>query len=250
MPYYECVYLARQDIAASQVDVLSDGFAEAIAEGGGEVKKREYWGLRNLAYRVKKNRKAHYVLMNIDAPAEAVHEMQRLMRLNADVLRDLTLRVDALNEGPSIMMQRREERRDRGERRSRRDDERRAERAAAAEKRDAGDKAPAEPVPEKAAEKSAEKSAETAPEQATGKPAGESVGEGLKPSPTDAGEAVEAGPAASAAEEAPAENAAEEPAEETAGEGLKPSPTDTGKGADDAVQPASDEVAEKTEGAT
>ena len=240
MPYYECVYLARQDIAASQVDVLSDGFAEAIAEGGGEVKKREYWGLRNLAYRVKKNRKAHYVLMNIDAPAEAVHEMQRLMRLNADVLRELTLRVDALNEGPSIMMQRREERRDRGERRSRRDDERRAERAAAAEKRDAGDKAPAEPVPEKAAEK--------APEKATEKPAGESVGEGLKPSPTDAGEAVEAGPAASAAEEAPAENAAEEPAEETAGEGLKPSPTDTGKGADDAAEPSTDDAADKSGG--
>ena len=247
MPYYECVYLARQDIAASQVDVLSDGFAEAIAEGGGEVKKREYWGLRNLAYRIKKNRKAHYVLMNIDAPAEAVHEMQRLMRLNADVLRELTLRVDALNEGPSIMMQRREERRDRGERRSRRDEERRAERAASAEK-EAADKAPAEPAPEKAPEKSAEKSAEKAPEQATGKPAGESVGEGLKPSPTDAGEAVEAGPAASAAEEAPAENAAEEPAEETAGEGLKPSPTDTGKGADDAAEPSTDDAADKSGG--
>jgi len=243
LPYYECVYLARQDIAASQVDVLSDGFAEAIAEGGGEVKKREYWGLRNLAYRVKKNRKAHYVLMNIDAPAEAVHEMQRLMRLNADVLRELTLRVDALNEGPSIMMQRREERRDRGERRSRRDEERRAERAASAGK-EAADKAPAEPAPEKAAEKSAEK----APEQATGKPAGESVGEGLKPSPTDAGEAVEAAPAASAAEEAPAENAAEEPAEKTAGEGLKPSPTDTGKGADDAAGPSTDDAADKSGG--
>lgn len=122
MAYYECVYLARQDIASSQVDALTDQFAEIISNGGGEVKKREYWGLRNLAYRVKKNRKAHYVLLNIDAPAEAVHEMQRIMRLNADVLRDLTLRVDELNEGPSTMMQRREERRDRGERRSRRED--------------------------------------------------------------------------------------------------------------------------------
>ena len=171
MPYYECVYLARQDIAASQVDALSDGFAETIAEGGGEVKKREYWGLRNLAYRVKKNRKAHYVLMNIDAPASAVHEMQRLMRLNADVLRELTLRVDELNEGPSIMMQRREERRDRGERRSRRDEERRAERAAAAEKEAAG-KAPAEDAPAKkpAEEKPAEEApAEEAPvEEAAG----------------------------------------------------------------------------------
>ena len=156
MPYYECVYLARQDIAASQVDALSDGFAETIAEGGGEVKKREYWGLRNLAYRVKKNRKAHYVLMNIDAPAEAVHEMQRLMRLNADVLRELTLRVDELNEGPSIMMQRREERRDRGERRSRRDEERRAERAACCGEERLPDKATAEDAP---AEKPAEEAA-------------------------------------------------------------------------------------------
>ncbi len=239
MPYYECVYLARQDIAASQVDTLSDGFAETIANGGGEVKKREYWGLRNLSYRVKKNRKAHYVLMNIDAPAEAVHEMQRLMRLNADVLRELTLRVDELNEGPSIMMQRREERRDRGERRSRRDDERRAERAAAAEKKDAEkapetapDKAP-EKVPEKAAEKAEEKSAE------------ETVGEGLKPSPTDAGKAVEEAPAEAAAEEA----SAEESAEETAGEGLKPSPTEAGEAAEQApAEPAAGEAAEKTEG--
>ncbi len=124
MAFYECVYLARQDIASSQVDALTDQFAEIIANGGGEVKKREYWGLRNLAYRVKKNRKAHYVLLNIDAPAEAVHEMQRVMRLNSDILRDLTLRMDKLNEGPSIMMQRREERRDRGERRARREEER------------------------------------------------------------------------------------------------------------------------------
>ncbi|MYF86925.1 MAG: 30S ribosomal protein S6 [Rhodospirillaceae bacterium] len=178
MPYYECVYLARQDIAASQVDALSDGFAETIAEGGGEVKKREYWGLRNLAYRVKKNRKAHYVLMNIDAPASAVHEMQRLMRLNADVLRELTLRVDELNEGPSIMMQRREERRDRGERRSRRDEERRAERAAAAEKEAAG-KAPAEDAPAKkpAEEKPAEEApAEEAPVEEAAEKTAESKG--------------------------------------------------------------------------
>lgn len=122
MAYYECVYLARQDIASSQVEALTDSFAEIITNGGGEIKKREYWGLRNLAYRVKKNRKAHYVLLNIDAPAEALHEMQRIMRLNDDILRDLTLRVDELNEGPSTMMQRREERRDRGERRGGRDD--------------------------------------------------------------------------------------------------------------------------------
>ena len=169
MAYYECVYLARQDIASSQVEALTDSFAEIVANGGGEIKKREYWGLRNLAYRVKKNRKAHYVLLNIDAPAEALHEMQRIMRLNDDVLRDLTLRVDELNEGPSTMMQRREERRDRGDRRGSRDDrgekgERDTAKAAdadAAKEAKAAEEKPAEekPTEEKPA---AEKPAETA----------------------------------------------------------------------------------------
>ena len=223
MPYYECVYLARQDIAASQVDTLSDGFAEVIANGGGEVKKREYWGLRNLAYRVKKNRKAHYVLMNIDAPASAVQEMQRLMRLNADVLRELTLRVDALNEGPSIMMQRREERRDRGERRSRRDEERRAERAAAekagekaGEKEAGGKPAAADDASGKtAAEKeapaeseAAKKDAGKSTKKAGGKADEQTAAEASKPSPADAGKA---------ADEAPAENTAEDSAGKAAG---------------------------------
>lgn len=218
MPYYECVYLARQDIAASQVDTLSDGFAEVIANGGGEVKKREYWGLRNLAYRVKKNRKAHYVLMNIDAPASAVQEMQRLMRLNADVLRELTLRVDALNEGPSIMMQRREERRDRGERRSRRDEERRAEKAAAekAGETEAGGKsAAAEDTSGKtAAEKEAPADSESAkkdagkPTKKAGRKADEqTAAEDSKPAPAEAGKA---------ADEAPAEDTAAKAAEKTA----------------------------------
>ena len=218
MPYYECVYLARQDIAASQVDTLSDGFAEVIANGGGEVKKREYWGLRNLAYRVKKNRKAHYVLMNIDAPASAVQEMQRLMRLNADVLRELTLRVDALNEGPSIMMQRREERRDRGERRSRRDEERRAEKAAAekAGETEAGGKpAAAEDTSGKtAAEKEAPAESESAKKDAgksakkTGRKTDEqTAAEDPKPAPADTGKAVD---------EAPAEDTAAKAAEKTA----------------------------------
>lgn len=116
MAYYECVYLARQDIASTQVDALNEAFAETITTGGGSVTKTEYWGLRNLAYRVNKNRKAHFVLLNIDAPSDAVLEMRRLMRLNDDVLRELTLRVDELEEEPSVMMQRREERRDRGDR--------------------------------------------------------------------------------------------------------------------------------------
>jgi small subunit ribosomal protein S6 len=113
MPAYESVFIARQDVGSSQVDALTDNFSEIIEQGGGKVTKREYWGLRNLAYRIKKNRKGHYVLLNIDAPAPAVLEMERLMRLNEDVLRFLTLKVDELEEVPSVMMQKREERRER-----------------------------------------------------------------------------------------------------------------------------------------
>ena len=105
MPYYESVYIARQEITAQQVDALTDSFEEIIKEGGGNVTKRENWGLKSLAYRIKKSRKAHYTLLNIDAPAEAVHEVERLMRLNEDVLRYLTLRVDKLDEEPSFQAQ-------------------------------------------------------------------------------------------------------------------------------------------------
>ena len=105
MPYYENVFIARQDISTTQVDSLADGFASVIETMGGTVAKREYWGLRNLAYKVKKNRKGHYMLFNLDASAEAVHEMERQMRINEDILRYLTIRVDELEEGPSAMMQ-------------------------------------------------------------------------------------------------------------------------------------------------
>ena len=105
MSFYESVFIARQDISASQVDTLADGFAAVIAEQGGQVTKREYWGLRNLSYRIKKNRKGHYMLLNIDAPAAAVTEMERNMRISEDVIRLLTVRVDALEEGPSAMLQ-------------------------------------------------------------------------------------------------------------------------------------------------
>ncbi len=105
MPLYECVILARQEVSGPQVDTLTDEMTGVITQGGGTVAKKEYWGLRNLTYRIKKNRKAHYVLMNIDAPASAVKEMERLMGLNEDVLRHLTIRVDSLEEGPSAMMQ-------------------------------------------------------------------------------------------------------------------------------------------------
>lgn len=113
MSLYETVFIARQDISGAQVDALADTFTQLIAEQGGEVKKREYWGLRNLTYRMNKNRKGHYILFNIDAPPAAVTEMERTMRINEDVLRYLTIRVDALEEGPSPIMQSRGSREDR-----------------------------------------------------------------------------------------------------------------------------------------
>ena len=113
MSLYENVFIARQDISGAQVEALADSFAQLITDNGGEVKKREYWGLRNLAYRMRKNRKGHYVLMNIDAPPAAIAELERTMRINEDVLRYLTIRVEALDEGPSAIMQSRGGRDDR-----------------------------------------------------------------------------------------------------------------------------------------
>ena len=104
MSLYECVFIARQDIAAPQVEALSDEMANVISAEGGQVTKREYWGLRNIAYRIKKNRKGHYVLFNVDAPFTAVKEMERQMSISEDVLRCLTVRVDELEEGPSAVM--------------------------------------------------------------------------------------------------------------------------------------------------
>ncbi len=131
MAYYESVFIARQDISATQVATLAETFTEIITSNGGTVSKHEYWGLRGLAYRIKKNRKGHYSLFNIDAPWTAVQEMERNMRLNEDVLRYLTIRVDELEEGPSVVMQNRGSRDDRrrgeGDRHGRRrprDDER------------------------------------------------------------------------------------------------------------------------------
>lgn len=124
MSFYETVFIARQDISSAQVETLADGFAQLIQDNGGTVAKREYWGLRNLSYRMKKNRKGHYVLFNLDAPAPAVSEMERTMRINEDILRYLTIRVEALEEGPSAMMQARtrgDERGDRGDRGDRSD---------------------------------------------------------------------------------------------------------------------------------
>ncbi len=122
MPYYESVFIARQDVSAGQVDGIADAFGELIGSHGGRITKREYWGLRNLAYRIKKNRKGHFVLFNIDAPSAAVQEFERSMRLHEDILRYLTIRLDELDDAPSAMMQGRSreraarERRDREER--------------------------------------------------------------------------------------------------------------------------------------
>ena len=122
MPLYEHVYLARQDLSAQQVEEMTNALTEVLVQGGGKVTKNEYWGLKSLSYRIKKNRKAHYSLLNIDAPAPAVAEMERQMRINEDIIRFLTVRVDELEEGPSAMLQKRDrddDRSDRGDRGSR-----------------------------------------------------------------------------------------------------------------------------------
>jgi small subunit ribosomal protein S6 len=132
MALYEHVFLARQDVSQQQVDALVEQYTGLISEMGGSIAKSEYWGMKSLSFRIKKNRKAHYTLMNIDAPSDAVSEMERQMGINEDVLRFMTIRVDAFEEGPSAMMRKsdRDDRRpggrgdrpDRGERRPRRDD--------------------------------------------------------------------------------------------------------------------------------
>jgi len=121
MPLYESTLIARPDISGQQVEGLSEQFQEIVREKGGEVAKTEYWGLRSLTYKIKKNRKGHYLFMQIDAPAEAIAEMERNMRINEDVMRYLTIRIDALDPEPSVVMQSRGSRdsRGRGEYRSR-----------------------------------------------------------------------------------------------------------------------------------
>jgi small subunit ribosomal protein S6 len=120
MPLYEHVFLARQDISQQQAEGLLDTYRALIEENGGKVGKTEYWGLKSLTYRIKKNRKAHYTLMNIDAPHEAVAEMERQMGLSTDVIRFLTLKVDEHEDGPSAMMRRSDDREGRGDRDGRR----------------------------------------------------------------------------------------------------------------------------------
>ena len=129
MPLYEHVYLARQDLSAQQVDELTGQFKGVIEQLGGSVQKVEYWGVKSLTYRIRKNRKAHFTLLNIDAPPAAVAEIERQERINEGVLRSLTIRVDSLEAGPSAMMRKsdRDDRRDvRYDRRG--DDRRRGDR--------------------------------------------------------------------------------------------------------------------------
>jgi small subunit ribosomal protein S6 len=117
MPLYETVFLVRQDVSGQAVDDLVEAYKTVITENGGSVGRTENWGLKTLAYRIEKNRKAHFALMDIDAPSPAVEEMERQMRLNEDVLRTLTIKVEAHEDGPSVMKQKRD-----------RDDRRRRER--------------------------------------------------------------------------------------------------------------------------
>ena len=120
MALYEHVFLARQDLAQAQVDALAETATKIVEEGKGKVVKTETWGLRSLAYRIAKNRKAHYVMLEIDAPTGVVAELERQTSINEDVIRYMTVRIDALEAGPSAMMRRgerdRERSRERGDR--------------------------------------------------------------------------------------------------------------------------------------
>ena len=120
MPLYEHIFLARQDVTPQQVEAMIDQYKGVIEQNGGSVEKTEMWGVKSLAYRIKKNRKAHFTMFNLNAPANAVAEMERQMRINEDILRFMTIKVEELETEPSVMMQKRDrdERKDR-ERRER-----------------------------------------------------------------------------------------------------------------------------------
>ena len=120
MPLYEHVFLARQDLAQAQVDTLAENATNILSENGGKVVKTETWGLKSLAYKIQKNRKAHFVMLEVDAPPAAMAELERQTSINEDVIRFMTIRVDAHEAGPSAMMKRAERDRTRS---SRRDEE-------------------------------------------------------------------------------------------------------------------------------
>ena len=144
MPLYEHIFIARQDISGTQVDQLIETFTGVVETGGGKVVASETWGLRNLAYRIKKNRKGHYVMMNLDVPSDVVLELERQQRIHDDVLRYLTLRVDEHEEAPSVMMQGRKER---GPRREDEEDGDSKPAAASEDAKPAAEAAPADAAP-------------------------------------------------------------------------------------------------------
>ena len=119
MPLYEHVMIARQDLSNTQAEGLIEHFGAVLADNEGKLVEHEYWGIKTMAYKINKNRKGHYAFLKTDAPAPAIQEMERLMRLHEDVMRVLTIKVDEHAEGPSVQMQKRDDR-DRGERRERR----------------------------------------------------------------------------------------------------------------------------------
>lgn len=104
MAYYEHIFIARQDVSAAQVEAITAEFTKILEDNGAKVAKSEYWGLKNLAYRIKKNRKGHYVMLNIDGPSAAVAEMERIGKLNEDIIRAMTIRTEELIEGDSIVL--------------------------------------------------------------------------------------------------------------------------------------------------
>jgi small subunit ribosomal protein S6 len=150
MPLYEHVFLARQDVSAQQVEELTAQLTAVLEQLGGKVTKLEQWGVKSLSYRVRKNRKAHFTFMNVDAPSAALSEIERQERLNEDVLRYLTIRVDEHEEGPSAMMRKSDRDRDRDDRgggfrdRDRGD---RGDRGGGFRDRDRGDRGPRERAP-------------------------------------------------------------------------------------------------------
>ena len=115
MPLYEHVFISRQDLSNAQAEGLVEHFSTILADNGGKVVESEYWGVKTMAYKINKNRKGHYALLKSDAPSAAVQEMERLMRLHDDVMRVLTIKVEAHGEGPSVQMQKRDDR-ERGDR--------------------------------------------------------------------------------------------------------------------------------------
>ena len=119
MALYEHTFLARQDLAQAQVDALAEAATKIVTDHGGKVVKTETWGLRSLAYRIAKNRKAHYVMLEIDGPGDTVAELERQSQINEDIVRYMTVKVDAHEDGPSVMMRKQERDRERRGRRER-----------------------------------------------------------------------------------------------------------------------------------